>query len=133
MLKMCDSGHPMTAVPVTGAVRLVCLTCLRGAAQGPGRVQRGCNVFRLLELVNRLEASESGGEFAPLELNDVPGFDALFAACEYAGFTFNAEGLRSLARQIAIRKCKPVAAVLAMRPDAVASYVQGNFRAGAVV
>jgi hypothetical protein len=89
-------------------------------------------VFRLLELVNRLEASENGGDFAPLELNDVPGFDALFAACEHAGVSFSADGLRTLARRIAASKCKPVAAVLAMRPDAVAAYVQGNFRAGAL-
>lgn len=116
----CNSGHPMTAVPVRGAVRSICVTCLRRAASGSGRIQKGCNVFRLVELITRLEASEEGKEFGALELNDVPGFDKLYASCESTGTTFNAQGLRTLARRIADRQGKPVAAVMGMRPDAVA-------------
>lgn len=111
----------MAAVPVCGReVRSVCLTCLRRAASGPVGIRKGCNVFRLVELIKRLEESESGGDFAPLNVDDVPGFDKLYAACEVAGVSFNSEGLRHLARRIAVKNGKDVAAVMGMRPDAVA-------------
>jgi len=80
-------------------------------------------VFRLVELITRLEASESGSEFAPLDVSDVPGFDKLFNACEAAGVAFNAAGLRQLARRIAARNGKAVSAIMGMRPDAVADCV----------
>ena len=123
--KVCGGGHLMAAVPVCGSVRLVCLTCLSQAASGPARVVRGCTVvtFRLVELVTRLEQSESGGEFAALDISDVPGFDALFEACDKAGTPFTAAGLRTLARRIAGRQCVPVAAIMAKKPETVAALV----------
>lgn len=124
-MKLCGTGHVMTAVPISGSVKLVCVTCLRGAVNGPGRVRRGCDVkvFRLVELVNKLEASESGGEFAPLDVADVPGFDKLFAACDTAGVPFSSDGLRALARRIAAKTGAAVAKVMAMTPDNVADSV----------
>lgn len=125
-MRTCDGGHPMAAVTVRGGtVRLVCLTCLQGVTTGPGRIRRGSEMrnFRLVELVSQLEASESGGEFAPLDVGDVPGFDRLFSACETAGVPFNSAGLRTLARRIAARNGHAVAAVMSMRPEAVADCV----------
>lgn len=80
-------------------------------------------MFRLVELVTKLEASESGSDFAPLDVSDVPGFDKLFSACETAGVSFTSSGLRQLARRIAARNGKAVAAIMGMRPDAVADCV----------
>lgn len=81
------------------------------------------NVFRLVELVSKLEASESGGGFAPLDVSEVPGFDKLYSACEAAGTPFSSEGLRALARRIAAKTDCAVAKVMAMRPEAVAEAV----------
>lgn len=128
-MRVCQGGHPMAAVPVCGgSVRSVCLVCLSGCAVGTARLKRGSemNVYRLLELVNSLEASESGGEFAALDVAAVPGFDKLFNACDVSGVPFSSDGLRKLARRIAGRIGKPVAAVMGMQPAAVADCV-GRF------
>ena len=126
MDKVCGSGHAMTAVPVCGSVRLVCLTCLCQARQGPAGVIRGSAVktYRLVELVTQLEGSENGDEFGALNVADVPGFDALFVACDRSGTPFTADGLRKLARRIAARMEQPVAFVMGKKPEDVAELVK---------
>jgi hypothetical protein len=125
-MRRCDAGHLMAAVPAGGSVRAVCVACLSRSLTGPGKLMRGCEMapFRLLDVVTRLEATEGGGDFAPLDVDAVPSFDRLFNACEAAGVPFTAAGLRQLARRLSARSGRALAAVMAMAPAAVAEQVE---------
>lgn len=121
----CDGGHRMAVVPVRGAVRPVCLACLARCVSGPARIRRGCEMsdFKLIDLITKLEAAESGAEFGTLDVSDVPGFDSLFAACDSTSTPFTSEGLRKLARRLAARRAEPVQKILSMSPGTVADCV----------
>lgn len=82
--------------------------------------------IKLLDVISKLEDTESGNDFGTISVTDVPGFDKLFSACDTAGVPFTADGLRKLARRLAARRSEPVERFLSMAPGAVADYV-GRF------
>lgn len=124
-MRHCEGGHLMAAIPVNGAVRSVCLVCLSRCVGGPSRVRRGCEVsdFKLIDLITKLEKTESGDEFGTLDVTDVPGFDRLFAACDAVAVPFTSDGLRKMSRRLAARRAEPIEKILGMSPGTVAECV----------